>query len=113
PRQRVRQERRGTRKEPEPARARRAAGRDSRGQRGVGVFRELQGGHGGKNFARVIKELHDWLDRRINHRQLTHDALYEAIPGGARWRYAWGSTLVFAISVQFITGLALWFGYSA
>ena len=60
-----------------------------------------------------MKRLHDWLDRRINHRKLTHDALFENIPGGARWRYAWGSTLVFAITVQFITGLALWFSYSA
>ena len=61
----------------------------------------------------MIKRLHDWLDRRTNHRQLTHDALFENIPGGARWRYAWGSTLAFAIGVQFITGMALWFGYSA
>ncbi|MEO6741390.1 MAG: cytochrome b N-terminal domain-containing protein [Chthoniobacteraceae bacterium] len=61
----------------------------------------------------MIRGLHDWLDRRVNHRKLTHDALFENIPGGARWRYAWGSTLAFAIGVQFITGLALWFGYSA
>jgi len=60
----------------------------------------------------MIKRLNDWLDRRVDHRRLTHDALFEHIPGGARWRYAWGSTLVFAITVQFITGLALWFGYS-
>jgi ubiquinol-cytochrome c reductase cytochrome b subunit len=61
----------------------------------------------------MMKGLQDWLDRRVNHRKLTHDALFENIPGGARWRYAWGSTLAFAITVQFITGLALWFGYSA
>ena len=34
----------------------------------------------------MIKELLDWLDHRTGHRQLTHDALYEHIPGGARWR---------------------------
>jgi ubiquinol-cytochrome c reductase cytochrome b subunit len=61
----------------------------------------------------MMKGLQDWLDRRVNHRKLTHDALFENIPGGARWRYAWGSILVFAITVQFITGMALWFGYSA
>ena len=61
----------------------------------------------------MMKSFHDWLDRRIGHRKLTHDALFEHIPGGARWRYAWGSTLAFAIAVQFITGMALWFGYSA
>ena len=33
-----------------------------------------------------------------------HEALYERIPGGARWRYVWGSTLVFAFVVQVITG---------
>ena len=39
-------------------------------------------------------------------------ALYESIPGGARWRYVWGSTLTFAIGVQFITGFVLWAAYS-
>ena len=37
---------------------------------------------------------------------------YERIPGGARWRYVWGSTLVFAFSVQVITGIFLWMSYS-
>ncbi|HEY3900551.1 MAG TPA: cytochrome b N-terminal domain-containing protein [Chthoniobacter sp.] len=60
----------------------------------------------------MIRWFGDWLDRRIDHRRLLHEALYEAVPGGARWRYVWGSTLTFAIIVQFITGLALWFGYS-
>ena len=39
-------------------------------------------------------------------------ALYEHVPGGARWRYVWGSTLVFAFAVQMITGLFLWMHYS-
>jgi quinol-cytochrome oxidoreductase complex cytochrome b subunit len=39
-------------------------------------------------------------------------ALYEHIPGGARWRYVWGSTLMFAFSVQMVTGLFLWMHYS-
>ena len=59
-----------------------------------------------------MKALLDWLDHRTGYRKLTHEALYEHIPGGARWRYVWGSTLTFAIVVQFITGIALWFGYS-
>ena len=41
-----------------------------------------------------------------------HEALYERIPGGARWRYVWGSTLVFAFFVQVITGVFLWMAYS-
>ena len=60
-----------------------------------------------------MKALLDWLDHRTGYRKLTHEALYEHIPGGSRWRYIWGSTLTFAIVVQFITGIALWFGYSA
>ena len=60
-----------------------------------------------------MKSLFDWLDHRTGYRRITHEALYEHIPGGARWRYIWGSTLTFAIIVQFITGVALWFGYSA
>ena len=60
-----------------------------------------------------MKPLFDWLDHRIGYRKLAHEALYERIPGGSRWRYVWGSTLTFAVVVQFITGIALWFGYSA
>lgn len=55
----------------------------------------------------------DWLDDRTGYRGLLHEALYERIPGGARWRYIWGSTLMFAMFVQFVTGLVLWAAYSA
>ena len=54
----------------------------------------------------------DWLDHRTGYRALLHEALYENIPGGARWRYVWGSTLVFAFTVQLITGVFLWMAYS-
>jgi ubiquinol-cytochrome c reductase cytochrome b subunit len=54
----------------------------------------------------------DWLDHRTGYRAFLRDALYEAVPGGARWRYVWGSTLTFAIVVQFITGIILWAHYS-
>jgi ubiquinol-cytochrome c reductase cytochrome b subunit len=55
----------------------------------------------------------DWLDRRTGYKKLLAEALYENIPGGARWRYVWGSTLMFTLSIQFITGIALWMCYSA
>ncbi len=55
----------------------------------------------------------DWLDHRTGYRALLRAALVEAIPGGAKWKYVWGSTLTFAVAVQFITGLALWASYSA
>ena len=53
-----------------------------------------------------------WLDSRTGYRGLVQSALYEHIPGGARWRYVWGSTLVFAFAVQMVTGLFLWMHYS-
>jgi hypothetical protein len=59
-----------------------------------------------------MKSLLDWLDHRTGYRKLLKGALYEHVPGGARWRYIWGSTLTFAIVVQFITGAFLWMNYS-
>ena len=60
-----------------------------------------------------MKKLFDWVDDRTGIRKLYKEALFESVPGGARWRYAWGSTLSFAIMVQFITGTVLWMAYSA
>jgi ubiquinol-cytochrome c reductase cytochrome b subunit len=59
-----------------------------------------------------MKRLLDWLDHRTGIKKITHEALYENVPGGARWRYVWGSTLTFALMVQFITGVFLWMAYS-
>src|SRR5438046_3085468 len=59
-----------------------------------------------------MKRILDWLDHRTGVRKLAHEALYENVPGGSRWRYVWGSTLTFALAVQFITGLFLWMSYS-
>lgn len=57
-------------------------------------------------------KLLDWLDDRTGYREIVNDALYERIPGGARWRYVWGSTLVFAFVTQMVTGVFLWMSYS-
>jgi ubiquinol-cytochrome c reductase cytochrome b subunit len=59
-----------------------------------------------------MRALFDWFDDRTGIRDLVHEALYERIPGGARWRYVWGSTLVYAFAVQVITGTFLWMAYS-
>jgi ubiquinol-cytochrome c reductase cytochrome b subunit len=59
-----------------------------------------------------MRGLLDWMDQRTGYRKLVHEALYENVPGGARWRYVWGSTLTFALVVQFITGIFLWMGYA-
>ena len=60
----------------------------------------------------MIKALSSWLENRTGIGALTKEALFERVPGGARWRYVWGSTLTFAIMVQFITGIFLWMAYS-
>jgi ubiquinol-cytochrome c reductase cytochrome b subunit len=59
-----------------------------------------------------MMSLFNWLDDRTGYKTLLHEALYERVPGGARWRYVWGSTLVFTFSVQLITGLFLWMAYN-
>ena len=59
-----------------------------------------------------MSKLLDWFDDRTGYREIVREALYESIPGGSRWRYVWGSTLVFTFSVQLITGMFLWMCYS-
>ena len=59
-----------------------------------------------------MKALLDWVDERTGAKKLLHEALFENVPGGARWRYVWGSTLVFTFVVQVITGVFLWMQYS-
>ena len=60
----------------------------------------------------LLHRFHLWLDDRTGYHDFMREALYENIPGGARWRYVWGSTLVFTFTVQVITGLFLWMCYS-
>ena len=60
----------------------------------------------------MIRSLLAWFDDRTGYAGFLHEALYERVPGGARWRYVWGSTLVFTFSVQMITGFFLWSAYS-
>jgi len=59
-----------------------------------------------------MNRLLEWLDDRTGYRNLLNETLYEPIPGGARWRYVWGSTLVFTFVIQMITGIFLWAAYS-
>jgi len=60
----------------------------------------------------MIRGLLSWLDHRTGVNRLVHEALYENIPSGARFRYITGSMLVFAFVVQAITGIFLWMAYS-
>jgi len=59
-----------------------------------------------------MKPILDWLDSRTGYRGMSKALLYEHIPGGARWRYVWGSTLIFCFATQVITGLFLWMSYA-
>ncbi len=59
-----------------------------------------------------MNSLLNWLDNRTGCKLLVHEALNEPIPGGARWRYVWGSTLTFVFMIQVITGFFLWSAYS-
>jgi len=59
-----------------------------------------------------MKAVFGWLDNRTGYKKLVHEALFENVPGGARWRYVWGSTLTFTFFVQIITGIFLWMAYS-
>src|ERR1700726_2407327 len=56
-----------------------------------------------------------WLDRRTGVDALLRSALYEPIPGGARFAYVFGSGLLFIFISQVITGvfLALYYVPSA
>ena len=47
----------------------------------------------------------DWLDDRAGTRSILQAILYEPIPGGSRWRYVWGSTLVVAFLTAICGGL--------
>jgi ubiquinol-cytochrome c reductase cytochrome b subunit len=53
-----------------------------------------------------------WLDHRTSYRRLLDALLIEHIPGGARWRYVWGSCLAFVFLVQLLTGVLLMTAYS-
>src|SRR5688572_26629304 len=59
-----------------------------------------------------MKPALNWLDQRTGYKRLLHETLFENVPGGARWRYVWGSTLTFCFVIQVITGCFLWLAYS-
>lgn len=80
----------------------------------MGPLPELSAGDAEQDARRVsfARPVLAWLDDRTGYRDLLRRLLLESVPGGARWRYVWGSTLAFAIVVQFATGVALWAAYS-
>jgi quinol-cytochrome oxidoreductase complex cytochrome b subunit/mono/diheme cytochrome c family protein len=60
----------------------------------------------------VFARLRTWLDNRTGYRRLVQALLLEHIPGGAKWRYVWGSCLAFVFALQVFTGILLMTAYS-
>jgi len=60
----------------------------------------------------VFSRFRNWLDNRTGYRRFLAALLIEHIPGGAKWRYVWGSCLAFVFMVQLITGVLLMTAYS-
>ena len=55
----------------------------------------------------------NWVDKRTGVKELTHEALDEPIPGGARWAYIFGSGLLYILLSQIVTGIFLAMYYVA
>jgi quinol-cytochrome oxidoreductase complex cytochrome b subunit/mono/diheme cytochrome c family protein len=60
----------------------------------------------------VLARFRGWLDNRTGYRTLLSALLIEHIPGGAKWRYVWGSCLAFVFGIQLVTGVLLMMAYS-
>ena len=60
----------------------------------------------------MLKSLTNWLDDRTGYKAIAHHALEEPIPGGARWKYVFGSALTSTFMIQLFTGILLMFSYS-
>jgi quinol-cytochrome oxidoreductase complex cytochrome b subunit/mono/diheme cytochrome c family protein len=60
----------------------------------------------------LIKQLTDWLNDRSGYRSLIKKVDDEPIPGGARWRYVFGSAITAAFLIQAFTGVLLMTSYS-
>ena len=60
----------------------------------------------------MLNQLADWLDDRTGYRTLIRTFNDEQIPGGARWRYVFGSTLASVFLIQAFTGVLMMTAYS-
>ena len=60
----------------------------------------------------MIRSLREWVDNRTGLGNVIDAMLLEHIPGGAKWRYVWGSALAIVFSIQLITGILLMTAYS-
>src|ERR687894_873952 len=59
----------------------------------------------------VIQSLMDWMEERTGIVSMTEHFLYEPVPSKGRWLYTLGSSTLFLIVLQFLTGILLLFYY--
>jgi ubiquinol-cytochrome c reductase cytochrome b subunit len=60
----------------------------------------------------VIRYTRDWIHHRTGLGGVIDALLLEPIPGGAKWRYVWGSALAIVFTIQMVTGVLLMTAYS-
>ncbi len=61
----------------------------------------------------MMKRLLSWVDERTGLGQFAQAFLFQNLPGGSRWRYVWGTLLLYVFFLQAVTGFFLWTAYSA
>lgn len=60
----------------------------------------------------MLNQIADWLDNRTGYRTFLQNTLERRQPGGARWRYVFGSSLTLLFVAEFATGLLMMSAYS-
>ncbi len=59
----------------------------------------------------MFKQLSQWFNDRTDYQSIATNALDHMIPGGARWKYVFGSALTGTFLIQVVTGLLLMTSY--
>src|SRR5918995_3556040 len=59
----------------------------------------------------VVQSLMDWMEERTGIVSMTETFLFEPVPSKGRWLYTLGSSTLFLIVLQFLTGILLLFYY--
>ncbi|PAW84848.1 MAG: menaquinol-cytochrome C reductase [Pedosphaera sp. Tous-C6FEB] len=60
----------------------------------------------------MIKRALAWVDERTGLGRFAEAFLFQNLPGGSRWRYVWGTLVLYVFFLQAVTGFFLWTAYS-
>ncbi len=60
----------------------------------------------------MIKRILDWVNERTGLGHFAQACLFQNLPGGSRWRYVWGTLVLYVFFLQAVTGFFLWTAYS-